>query len=326
MFFAGIRHSDRVRGAGWLDCPNCHEHAAQDVVDEMSFVALLFYRFFPVRRRRVLVCRKCGFRRPATRDQMAGLETSGKPIHRAWLAPIGMSPFIVAAVIAVIVSNASGNAAVVGLSFVQESTVPVAPITFDGPAGWNYNGDNEVDPPQFNVSDPGGRTKLVFRRIVAGGATSDILTAHWKDETGLSSAAYPPTPCPVTEVKIADVTAIRSAATFEQTGDKARSVIFVLVHDKIGYTITYVAFGAGAITDLDPLISRVNSSIKFGAEPKVSPTPTPLPSESPTPAASASPVAGATPSSSTATTATGTTTTESSATPTGTPAPGCAGG
>src|ERR1700737_682653 len=83
MFFAGIRHSDRVRGAGWLDCPNCHEHAAQDVVDEMSFVALLFYRFFPVRRRRVLVCRKCGYRRPATSDQMASLETSGKPIHRA---------------------------------------------------------------------------------------------------------------------------------------------------------------------------------------------------------------------------------------------------
>jgi hypothetical protein len=325
MFIAGIRHSDRVRGAGWLDCPNCHEHAAQDVVDEMSFVALVFYRFFPVRRRRVLVCRKCGFRRPATREQMASLETSGKPIHRAWLAPVGLSPFIAAGIITLLIANASGAPEVAGLSFVSESTVPVAPVTFDGPAGWNYNAAADLDPPQFNVGDPAGRTKLVFRRIFQPGTPQDILDAHWKDETGLSTSAYPPHPCAATEVKVAGLPALKSAANFEQTGDKARSVIFVLIHDKVGYTITYVAFGAGAITDLDPLISRVNGSMKFGPEPPVpTPTPTAAPTASPTPSTSSSPAP--TSSSSSSTTAAASPTPEGSPTPSGTPAPGCSGG
>ena len=60
MFIAGIRKFDRVRGDGWLDCPNCHEHAAQDVVDEMRFAALSFYRFSPSARGRLRRCRRCG--------------------------------------------------------------------------------------------------------------------------------------------------------------------------------------------------------------------------------------------------------------------------
>src|SRR5437870_8232873 len=90
----GITRSDRVRGSGWLDCPNCHEHAAQDVVDEMRFLSV-FYRFTPVWRSRYLACRRCGFRRRASAEEMSSLETSGRPIRRAWLVPVGLSPFFV---------------------------------------------------------------------------------------------------------------------------------------------------------------------------------------------------------------------------------------
>ncbi|GAC1570362.1 MAG: hypothetical protein NVS3B18_02440 [Candidatus Dormibacteria bacterium] len=82
-FVAGVRHLDRLRGTGWLDCPNCHEHAAQDVVDDMGFAALTFYRFSPVSRTRYLVCRRCNFRRKATAEELGRLDTAGQPIRRA---------------------------------------------------------------------------------------------------------------------------------------------------------------------------------------------------------------------------------------------------
>ena len=65
MFIAGVKRLDRTRGSGWLECPNCHEQALQDVVDSMRFLTLGFYRFEPVSRTRFLICRRCGFKREA---------------------------------------------------------------------------------------------------------------------------------------------------------------------------------------------------------------------------------------------------------------------
>src|SRR5438105_10398023 len=170
MFFAGIRSSDRVRGTGWLDCPNCHEHASQDVVDEMSFLALLSYRFTPIRRRRMLVCRKCGYRRLATPEEMQRLETRGERVGRAWLVPFGVVPFVAVALIVLLIGSGSSSALAQKLAFRTQSAQPVAPIQFQGPAAWNYNPDDTSDPPKYTVVDPGQRTEFIFHRIATGGS------------------------------------------------------------------------------------------------------------------------------------------------------------
>src|SRR2546421_6075804 len=195
MFFAGIRTSDRVRGTGWLDCPNCREHAAQDVVDEMSFAAVLFYRFLPVRRRRVLACSKCRYRRPASREELDRLQTRGERIGHAWLVPFGLLPFVTVALIVVLVSANSGSALAQKLAFRTQSAQPIAPIQFQGPAAWNYNPEDTSDPPRYSVADPAGRTSFVFHRIAAGGSLMSLLEDNWKDEVGLTSTGFPSAPC-----------------------------------------------------------------------------------------------------------------------------------
>ena len=149
MFIAGIRKFDRVRGDGWLDCPNCHEHAAQDVVDEMRFAALSFYRFTPIARSRVLRCRRCGYRRAATPEELSHLSTSGKRVARAWLAPVGLVPFLAVLIAVGAISLRSSSAASTGITYVTVSGAPVLPITLSIPAGYNHSviaPENELSP------------------------------------------------------------------------------------------------------------------------------------------------------------------------------------
>src|ERR1035437_9397287 len=89
LFIVGLKRLERARGSGWLDCPNCHEHALQDVVDTMRFASIAFYRLGPVERTRFLICRRCGYRREASAAELGSLETMGRPLRRAWLVPIG---------------------------------------------------------------------------------------------------------------------------------------------------------------------------------------------------------------------------------------------
>ena len=62
LLILGVRVFDRVRGSGWMDCPQCKEHAMQDVVDRLTFLRIGGYRLGIVTRRRDLLCRRCGFR------------------------------------------------------------------------------------------------------------------------------------------------------------------------------------------------------------------------------------------------------------------------
>ena len=320
MFFAGIRSSDRIRGMGWLDCPNCHEHAAQDVVDEMSFLALLFYRFTPVRRRRVLACSRCGYRRWATRDELKRLETRGQPIRRAWLVPFGLIPFVAIALIAVLVGASSGSALAQKLSFRTQSAQPIAPIQFDGPAAWNYNPDDTSDPPKYTVADPGGRTEIIFHRIATGGSLPALLGDNWKDEVGILSTGYPSAPCKTVNATVAGLRAVKTVAQYQQSGEASRQLLFVFSHDGVGYVLTYVALGNDAIKDLDDLAKTVNDSIKFTAKEKPSPSPSPSGSESAaSPGASPSPSVGASPSASPEASASA----SPSASPTASNEPGC---
>jgi hypothetical protein len=288
MLIAGLRHLDRVRGIGWLDCPNCHEHAAQDVIDDMAFVEALGYRFTPVGRRRVLVCRRCGYRRPATPAEMKHLETGGAPIHRAVMAPIGVLGLgVIAAVIGVIwlVSQAQSNAlANQTIAFVPQNA-QAFPMTFAGPSAWNYDPQADTQPFYIKGSDSGGRMYFVVRRVLDSTSLEDMLKKHFQDEVGLTTTGFPDKPPAPTQTKVGGLNAISVQIRYTQGAENDEQNIYCFAHNGVGYVISYVALGDDAIKAVRHVAQVVNDSIKFTANE----TPPPAPSESPSPGASGSP-------------------------------------
>jgi len=291
MLPAGLRHLDRVRGTGWLDCPNCHEHAAQDVIDDMTFVEAIGYRLAPVGRRRVLVCRRCGYRRAMTPEEMQRLETGGQPIHRAVMAPVGLIGLgVIAGIIGLVyaISQASSNAAANAnvIQYVSQNA-QVFPATFLGPSAWNYDPEGDSDPKYIKVSDSGGRMYFVIRRVLDSTSLDNMLVNHFTDEVGLNTTGFPDQPPPSQKTKVGGLDAITVRAKYNQGAENDEQNIYCLAHDGVGYVITYVALGDDAIKIMHTVADQVNSSLKFiGNE-----TPPPAPSETP----SASPAAGGSP-------------------------------
>ena len=293
MNFAGPRHLDRVRGTGWLDCPNCHEHAAQDVIDDMTFVEALGYRFAPVARKRMLVCRRCGFRRRATPEEMTHLETGGTPIKRAIMAPVGLIGLgVIAGIVGLVyaISQSQSNAAALAnqINYVNQNA-QVFPMTFSGPSAWNYDPEGDQDPKFIKVSDSGGRMYFVIRRVIDSTSLEDMLSKHFTDEVGLTTTGFPDTPPHPSQTKIAGQEALSVRVHYNQGAENDEQNIFLFAHNGVGYVITYVALGDDAIKTMHGVATTVNSSIKFTA----TETPPPAPSESPSP--SASPSASASP-------------------------------
>jgi hypothetical protein len=289
MLFAGLRHLDRVRGTGWLDCPNCHEHAAQDVIDDMTFVEALGYRFTPVARRRVLVCRRCGFRRKVTHEEMARLETGGGAIRRALMLPLGVLGIAAVAGLGGLVwyvSQSSANALANTAIQFTDQTAQVFPVSFRGPSAWNYNPSGDTDPPYMKVSDAGGRMYFAIRRVTDAVTPQSILANHFTDEVGITTTGFPEKPPDSRIVKMGGQTGIAVRINYTQGAENDQQDIYVVTHNGVGYVITYVALGDDAIKTMLDLASVVNDSIKFtnGSE-----TPPPAPSASPSPGSSASP-------------------------------------
>lgn len=292
MFIAGLRHHDRVRGTGWLDCPNCHEHAAQDVVDDMTFVQIWFYRFAPVVRKRMLVCRRCGFRRPITAEESRKLETSGQPIGRALMIPSGLLGLaVVAGLVGLVVwvSQSSANAlADEKITLIQESGQSL-PVTFDGPSAWNY--DPETDPvPSMRVSDSGGRMYFVIKRVTDGDTLEALLGSHFDDEVGIRTTGFPDKPPNPDQAAVGGHNAIKSVITYFTGAERDQQQIFVTAHNGVGYVIIYVALGEDAIKTMTDVAQQVNKSVKFTAGNETPPPATsPSPGESPSASASPSP-------------------------------------
>jgi len=292
MLIAGLRHLDRVRGTGWLDCPNCHEHAGQDVIDDMTFVEALGYRFTPVGRRRVLVCRRCGYRRAATPEEMNHLETGGSPIHRAVMAPIGVFGLgVIGAIIGLIwlVSQAQSNAlANQSITFLPQNA-QVFPMTFAGPSAWNYDPQNDTPPPYIKASDSGGRMYFVIRRVTDATSLEDMLDKHFNDEVGITTTGFPDKPPVATHTKVGGLNAISVQVHYSQGAENDEQNIYCFAHNGVGYVITYVALGDEAIKVVRQVAQAVNDSIKFTATETAPPAPSESPSPAGSPGASASP-------------------------------------
>jgi hypothetical protein len=279
VFVAGLRRIDRIRGAGWLDCPSCHEHASQDVVDEMRFLGLLGYRFTPVGRRRMLVCRNCGFRRRATADELGGLRTGGRRIQRAWLLPIGLLPFAAALAITLVVSAHKPASIEDTLTFTRDSAEPVAPISLRRPLSWNASPEADTSPPEYTVSDPTERMVVSLRRVTDSGTLAGLLATHYMDDNGINDSGVPQTPPPAKTVTIAGESALMIRFTYTTTGEPAQITFYCFLHDGVGYTLSYVAKGTPQFDTLDQVADTMNRSLMFTA----TETPPPSPSPSPTP-------------------------------------------
>ncbi len=294
MFVAGVRTIDRVRGGGWLDCPNCHEHASQDVVDEMRFLAMVGYRFTPLGRRRVLVCRRCGHRRPAIEAELSTLSTGGRRIQRAWMLPIGLVPFAVVAVLLIALFSHHAPSIEDVLTFTNDTAQPVAPVGLRRPLSWNAVPESDSTPPAYIVSDPTEQMVFSLRRVTDSTTLEQLLATHYMDDNGINDTGVPQTPPPAIPLEIAGEPGLMIRFTFQSTGQQAQITFYCFFHDGIGYTLDYVAKGAAQFQTLDEVGDTVNRSLMFTAT--ETPAPCPSPSPSPEPSSSAVPRTGATPS------------------------------
>ena len=267
MFIGGIRKFDRVRGDGWLDCPNCHEHAAQDVVDEMRFAALSFYRITPVARRRVLRCRRCGYRRPATVEEMSRLRTAGKRVARAWLAPVGLSPFIAAGLIVLIVAARNSTSAATGPSYTTVNASPVAPISLQIPPGYNHSAV-----PAESASAPGlytassGTFTMRLRRYPVSTSPMETINRHFNDDVGILSGDFPSAPPAPTPVKIAGQDGLRSTIKYLQQGASSVLDLYTFNHDGVSYMLSFLYVGAQGTQEADATQPVIVNSLKFTAD------------------------------------------------------------
>jgi hypothetical protein len=289
VFLAGLRTIDRVRGGGWLDCPNCHEHASQDVVDQMRFAGLLGYRFSPVGRRRVLVCRRCGYRRPATEDELGHLNTGGRGIQRAWLVPIGLLPFVAIGAAALFLSTRHPPSIEDKLTFTADTVQPVAPMTLRRPLSWNASPQSDTTPPSYTVSDPTQRMVITLRRITDSGNLDQLLLLHFSDDNGINDTGVPTSPPAPTTIQIAGVTGLAIKFDYSTTGEPAQTGVIAFFHDGVGYTLTYTARGMAQFETLDQVADTVDRSLKFSATETAPPCPSPSPSPTASPSPSASP-------------------------------------
>jgi hypothetical protein len=294
MFFAGLRHLDRTRGAGWLDCPKCHEHATQDVIDDMTFLQLLFYRFAPLGRHRVLVCRRCGYRRPATAEELKHLQTAGQPVRRAVMAPIGVLgiALVVAVVLGVVwVGQQSANAlADQHITLTDQSGQQAVPVSFKGPSSWNYDPSTD-EPPHIKASDSGGRMYFIIKRVTDGTTLEQILASHYSDEVGINTTGFPEKAPASQHTTVGGQNAIFVRVDYTQGAENDQQEIYVVAHNGVGYVITYVGLGDAAVKTMTGLATEVNKTIKFTAA-----TETPPPATSPSPSPSASPSPSPSPS------------------------------
>jgi hypothetical protein len=266
------------------------------VIDDMTFVEALRYRFTPVAHHRVLVCRRCGYRRPVSPEETQHLETSGTPIHRAVMLPFGIIGLaFVVGIVGLVwwVSQSAANAlADAKITLTDQTGQNAIPVSFKGPSAWNY--DANADTQSIKVSDSGGRMYFVIKRSATAGSLDEILKAHFSDEVGLNTTGFPEKPPAAKTTAVGGKQAEWVQVTYTQGAESDEQNIYVTSHNGVGYVITYVALGSDAIKTVADLSTEVNKSLKF-TDSKETPPPSPSPSSgasstpSPSPSASASP-------------------------------------
>jgi hypothetical protein len=303
LFIVGLKRLERERGSGWLDCPHCHEHALQDVLDAMRFAALGFFRLTPVERKRYLICRRCGFRREASEAELSSLETMGRPLRRAWFVPFGaLSIVILAALVYFGFAAPSSGADVLGISFTNLNASALLPATLDVPQNWDvtfFTKPDDPPPPRLEVTTTStGLEKIVLAKFTDSSTLAQVIVNHFADQTSLETTGFPSDPPKATCATIGGVPAASVTVPFSNSGNKSEIIMYGFLRNKVAYTLTFVASGGDNITTMEGVAKHAVRAFKFlsGASPSASssasatpspvptPTPKPLPGVSPTPA------------------------------------------
>ena len=299
MFIVGLKRLERERGSGWLDCPNCHEHALQDVVDAMRFAALGFFRFTPVQRRRQLICRRCGFRRDAEDSELDALETMGRPLRRAWFVPFGVISILVLLGVAYFAfASPSQGSSILGVSFTKLDAQQLLPATLDVPQNWDttfFTKPDDQPPPRVEITTTStGLEKIVLARQTDSSTIAQAIVNHFSDETSIESTGFPSDPPKASCAKLGGATAAYVRIPFSNAGNKSEIIMYAFTHGGATYTLTFVASGSDNITTINQVADHAVSSFRFtsGSAPSVSATPSASPSPTP---ASGGPSPSATP-------------------------------
>jgi hypothetical protein len=291
-----VRRYDRVRGNGWLDCPNCHEHTSQDVVDDMTFACFTFYRLSPIYRKRYLVCRRCGYRRRATGEELKRLETSGRSVRRAWLFPVGGLPILAVAATVLYVGNHSTEA----VSNVTYGTVDLQPITVGSlriPVDYNRSKDLGTDPPSFTATNLAGTLLIRLRRYPVNQTAAQIMAAYLTADASIfEDTGFPQTvsdlPAPPKSASSlsAAVNGLQTTFPFKHGTENAQMVLITFNHNGVSYTFSFESIGDVSIKSNGDIIKTIATSLNLinnhetaGPIPSPTPAPTPSPSPSPTP-------------------------------------------
>jgi hypothetical protein len=301
LFIVGLKRMERERGSGWLDCPNCHEHALQDVTDAMRFASVGFFRLTPVERTRYLICRRCGFRREAKDSELNGLETMGRPLRRAWFVPFGaLSIVLLAGLVYLGFASPVGSADVLGISFTSLNAGSLLPASLDIPNNWDatfFTKPDDQPPPRLEVTTTStGLEKIVLAKFTDSRTLAEIILNHFSDQTSLNTEGFPSAPPKANCSKIGDVSAASVTIPFKSAGDKSEIILYAFIKNGVSYGLTFVASGADNITVMEGVAKKAVGSFKFlAASPSASaatsatPSPAPTPSPSPAPGSSPSP-------------------------------------
>jgi hypothetical protein len=299
LFIVGLKRLERERGSGWLDCPNCREHALQDVVDAMRFASIGFFRLTPVERQRWLICRRCGFRREATDGELTSLETMGRPLRRAWFVPFGgLSLLLVGALVYVGFASPSGGATVLGITFTNLNATALLPATLDIPQDWNatfFTKPDDQPPPRLEVTTTStGLEKIVFAKFTDSSTLAEAIVNHFSDQSSLQSTGFPSDPPTATCTTVGGVPAAVVTIPFSNSGAAAKIIMYAFLKGGVAYGMTFVAAGPDNVVTMAGVAKRSTETLKFiagGSAPSASASPSP----SPSPTASASPLPGSSP-------------------------------
>lgn len=300
MFIVGLKRLERERGSGWLDCPNCHEHALQDVIDAMRFASVGFFRLSPVERTRYLICRRCGFRREASDAELTALETMGRPLRRAWFVPFGaLSLVLVLAVGYFAFGPSSASSSIGGITFAAINTGQLVGAQMDVPQDWNISYFTKADdqpPPRVEITTTStGTEKIVFAKFTDAASLADLVSAHYTDQSSIQASGFPSEPPKASCVKVGDAPAALVKMTFTNAGSNAEITMYAFIHGGAGYTLTFVAIGGDTVSTMEKVAAKTAGSLKFVAGPAASASPSASPSPSPSPSATATAAPGTSP-------------------------------
>lgn len=278
MFIAGIRRLDRTRGDGWLDCPNCGEHASQDVVDQMRFAGLGFYRFAPVARTRILICKRCNFKREASAEEMGRLRTVGRGVARAVMFPIGLLPFFLIAVLVVALATRSA-ASDSGISYSDIKLDPIAPATLKLPTSYNHSAlpsSDPINPPVYVASDATGILIIRLRHYLVNDSAANILAQHFNDDVGLNANGFPTDPPKTDKVSIGGVDGLKAQVDYSQSNQQAVISYYAFNKDGNSYILSFQELGTSGVAEAKNVESTVAGNLTFNG--KATPAPSPSPS------------------------------------------------